>query len=225
MHVLRWAVYVLFALTSLAWADPSNLCGGVFVAHHVPELSCSGDLCEEYLPYAIHSAEEQITRIDLPPDQAAVWYVISAWDEEKEWCGTEFGFGDFDATAFIFADWGRCAPGFGFELSGDQWPCPNQGTAFTSGEPGWQGSYVPVYWFAGYAYGETVIPLDVDHVSPQYRFGGWATCYEPGGIIESYPAEAYGAMGIHMPGIPVGPSGGISPVETVSWGRLKSMFR
>ena len=53
-------------------------------------------------------------------------------------------------------------------------------------------------------------------------FGGWANCLGP---PEAFAAEDYGAMGIHMPGIAVSPSGGISPVQTTSWGKLKSLYR
>lgn len=226
MYLLRMTFCALFCVTGLpapASADPTNLCGGVFIAHHVPELSYSGgeDLCADYELYAIHSAEEQYPCIDLPPDLPAVWYVISAWDEEKEWCGTQFGFGDYDASRFVFADWGIYSPGEHLEITGDDWPGPNEGTAFTSIYPPWSGNYIPVYWFAGYAYGETVIPLDEDP-SAGIVFGGWANCLGP---PEAFAAEDYGAMGIHMPGIAVSPSGGISPVQTTSWGKLKSLYR
>ncbi len=191
-----------------AVADPTDLSGGVFITHYVPELGYStepppvGDWCEAYEEYAIQSCQEQNTRIDVPADSLACsWFVIAAWWEEKEWCGTEFGFGDFDPELFGFVEWHPCfPPGGGLEIhwwNGE----PNSGTAFIATPDPWTGNFVPLYWLGGYAYsGEGVIPLDVD---PPTGFAGFVNCLSP---PQAWEAVDLGGMGINTDGIACCPS-------------------
>ena len=54
-------------------ADLANLSEGILIAHYVPELSYTyelEDVCAEYLPYAITSADEQNTRINTDGNTA-----------------------------------------------------------------------------------------------------------------------------------------------------------
>lgn len=180
-------------------ADPTDLSDGVFIVHHIPALgfSIGADGCALYEPYAIHSAEEQHPRIDAAADSTpAIWYVLCAWPEEKEWCGVEFGLGNFDPNLFDFVEWRPCFPPTGGVEPTLFWPHPLSGTAcVTTGDP-WRGNFVPIYWFGGYAHeGQGRIPLGVD---PGTNFAGWAEC-SPLHVI--FRAICFGALGINMDGM------------------------
>ncbi len=201
----RWlSILCLLALWVPApGADPTDLSDGVFIVHHIPELgfTASADGCELYEPYAIHSAEEQHPRIDAPADSTpAIWYVLCAWPEEKEWCGVEFGLGEFDPALFDFVRWDPCFPPTGGVEPTLFWPHPSSGTALvTIGDP-WRGNFVPIYWFGGYASpGQGRIPLAVD---PPTHFGGWANCSSPADLFQ---ATCFGALGINMDGLTCAP--------------------
>jgi hypothetical protein len=193
-------ILVAFVVVGVA-ADPQNLSGGVFIAHYVPELGYTtepppGGWCEAYAPFAIQSCEEQNVRIDVTGDAlACTWYVLSAWWEPKEWCGTEFGLGGFDPALFTFLEWHPCYPPTGGLEIGNFEPEPYHGTAFvTTGDP-WEGDIVPVFCLGGYANPESgSIPLGVD---PATGFGGWANCASP---PEAFMADCFGALGINAEG-------------------------
>ncbi len=195
-----FGVLIALAVTPVA-ADPLDLTGGVFIPHYVPELGFSTDpppegWCGAYDPYAIQSCEEQNVRIDVPGiSLACSWYVLSAWWEPKEWCGTEFGLGNFDPALFTFLRWDPCFPPTGGLEIPMFCPGPNEGTCIvTTGDP-WEGEIVPVYYFGGYAYaGPGTIPLSVD---PPTGFAGWADCASP---PAAYWAECFGALGINAEG-------------------------
>jgi hypothetical protein len=228
--VFRWLVTALFLGLSLsgAAADPGNLWGGVFITHYVPEITYSpypsNPICQEYQQYAITSPQQQNNRIDTGAVwYGACWFVLAAWTEEKEWCGSEFGFGDFDPGLFLFGEFGPCfPPSGGLELHTPGWPGPNEGTAFVvTGEP-WQGNLVPIYYFMGNPYGQYygpgLIPLGVN---PEHGLAGSANCQAPPQV---WDALCLGAMGIDMDGIScflVPPT----PVQGVSWGVIKDLYR
>ncbi len=191
--VLVWAV--------AAQADPSDLSNGVFIVHSPPafDWSCyemhQQDLCYCFgqPPQNIQSCEEQNTRID--GFAAHIWYVVAAWAEEKLWRGTEFGFGTYDLDGFYMVSWGPCFPSEGLEIPSENWPGSNEGTALAVVDTPWEGNFVAVYWFMGYAYGATCqMPLGVD---PMTDFGGFANAEVP---PEQFPATCYGALGLFMPG-------------------------
>ena len=95
---------------------------------------------------AITQAPEQVNRID-GPDADAIWFVLAAWHEDKEWCGVQFGFGDYDPNLFGVLEYWPVFPVEGLELPTSNWPGPSSGTAFvTTGNP-WTGNYEPVYFF------------------------------------------------------------------------------
>ena len=187
-----------------AHADPNDLSGGVFIAHAPLHLQYSPgcDWCEKYEElYAISSCEEQNPRIDLDGHlgEKSVWYVIAAWGEEKEWCGTEFGFGSYDPAIYSFSDWGACLPNE-LEISTTNWPGPNEGTVVVATDSTWNGNFQPVYYFSGYAYAQGRIPLAQD---PSRAFGGTGNSAAP---AVSYPAAEYGELGLFSNGVPVCPS-------------------
>jgi hypothetical protein len=185
-------------------ADIDDLSEGVFIAHHVQEISFTSDppaegWCDAYSAHAIGAAEEQVNSVTGPRDNV-MWVVLSAWQEEKQWSGAQFGFLGFDPDLFVFYDYGPCYPAAdGLEISSLNWPAPNTGTAMViAGGSPWSGNYVPVYWFAGYAYGppsgQTVIPLGPD---PMRGFCGWTAVSPP--YLE-YEAICLGGMGINAVG-------------------------
>jgi hypothetical protein len=204
----------LLGFASGAMADPADLNGGCFIAHYCEPIGYSTDppasglsWCDEYMAnHAITDHTQQVNRVDTSDLLLASWYVIAAWyDEEKEWCGTEFGFGDYTAEAFYVDSWAGCyPPDGGLEIPTSDWPGPNEGIAFVVTGASWTGNYVPVMHFGGYvysAYGATQIPLAVD---PPTDFVGFSNCAAPPEPFAVDP-ERLGALGINMDGIYVEP--------------------
>lgn len=206
-----------------ARADVTDLSDGVFIMHHPPDLSYSiqsaEDWCASYVQeYAIEQCAEQHPRIDTF-DQTA-WFVLSAWEDEKEWCGTIFGLANYDPDIFDFVDWGPCGPGEVLELTSGAWPGPNSSTAFvTTGGDYWAGNFVPVYCFVGYAYSEGMIPMGYDSHPPH---AGWGNCLPP--APEEFEAVCLPSMGILMDGVTCCPDGP-TEIESHSWGGIRAMFR
>ncbi len=186
---------------------PHNLEAGALFAHYVPELGYTidppaGGWCQAYDSYAISSVQELATRIDVADRLPASWYVLAAWEsEEKIWCGTQFGFGDFDPNLFGFEEAFACFPDEGLEIPMSGWPGPNLGTAFVVTTDPWEGNWVQVYYFGGYAYGyggPGHIPLDVD---PTSDFIGFSNCMVPPQQYEVDPVRR-GVLGINTDGYP-----------------------
>ncbi len=199
---MRHATFVLAMLivTTGVWADPSNLSGGVLIAHHDPAYTWSPPVpyCDWYTSHPINGQSQVINTLS---GGLNVWYVLAAWEyEAKTWCGTEFGFGAFNTDLFYLVEYGPCFPATGLEIPSPGWPGPNEGTAFvTTGSP-WSGNWLAVYFFAGYAYGytygATAIPIGID---PPTAFCGFSNCENPP-MVYSVPGHARGAMGVNMPG-------------------------
>jgi len=194
-----WALVLLALLMpGSALSDSSNLEGGAFIAHHPPGLQYTSgqDWCARYFQeFAIDSCSQQNNRIDLDGNdgEESVWFVLAAWDEEKEWCGTEFGFADYDSTIYVFDQWGPC-PSSALAIPTPGWPGPDEGIALSLPDMTWMGNLVPVFWFAGYAYDQGTIPLAAN---PASGFGGTANCATP---PQAWPATSFGAMGIFQDG-------------------------
>jgi hypothetical protein len=134
---------------------------------------------------AIDSCSEQNDRIDLDGNQGqtSVWYVLAAWEEEKE---------------------GPCFPdgsGDGLQIPTTGWPGPNAGVSLSIPGTPWSGNFVPVYWFMGYSNYQGEIPLAAN---PASEFGGTANCETP---PQSWAASAFGAMGIFQDGTTACPGG------------------
>ena len=191
-------------------ATEADLRFGVLIAHHPPgmQYSPSIDWCEEYFAeFAITSCVEQNPRIDLDGNlgERSVWYVLTAWGSEKEWCGGNFGLGAYESDIYYFLDAEPCHPGSVLELSDPGWPGPMRGTTIVcTGDSAWVGNMIPVYCFSGYAYYEGTIPLGEN---PSLGFGGTGNCESPSRIA---PFIQYGAMGVFRDGSSACPtSGGI----------------
>jgi hypothetical protein len=179
--------------------------GGALIAHFPAEMTFSfdpptGGWCQFYWDsLRIEDCEDQVNRIDT--GSQVIWFVLAAWDEEKEWCGTEFGFGEYDSDAFVITDFSPCWPENGLEIPTSSWPGPSEGTAIvTTGAP-WEGNFVPIYRFTGLAYEEGLIPLAAD---PATEFAGTSNCANP---PESWAADSLGAMGVFRDGVYACPDG------------------
>jgi hypothetical protein len=189
--------------SDFAAADSSNLAGGVFIAHHPAAMVYSTDTptegwCANFTTnYALTGCEGQVNRIDA--DSGTFWFVIAAWKDAKKWCGAEFGFGAYDDSKYAIVGSGAC--GVGFEplaIPSGAWPGPNAGVALATPGEGvyWQGNFVPIYYFAGYAYeGGTVIPLANNPTDNP--FCGMANCASP---PAPFPVDCKGSMGILQAG-------------------------
>ncbi|MBD3237466.1 MAG: hypothetical protein GF330_12240, partial [Candidatus Eisenbacteria bacterium] len=168
-------------------ASVDFLGGGTFICHHPPGLLYSQPPAEGWYEhflgeYALTDPNQQNPRIETI--EPVVWFVLSAFDEEKEWCGTEFGFGPYDPALFDFATWGACVPSGHLELPSENWPGPEEGVAVVVTDVPWYGQIVPVYYFAGYAAGLSGrIPLAADPLS---GFIGWGNCLTPPDVVPSF---------------------------------------
>jgi hypothetical protein len=150
------------------------------------------------------SCEDQNNRIDVSGHLGCVWFVLAAWEEDKEWCGVEFGFGEYDSPVFNFTASGPCFPDTGLEWSTPGWPGPGEGTVFGTTAAPWAGNFLPVYYFSGYAYsyyGAGVIPLGAN---PATGSAGTTNCTHP---EELWEAIELGGLGIDTDGITVCPEG------------------
>lgn len=156
--------------------------------------------------FHITDCEHQVNRIDTTRE--VIWFVLAAWDEEKHWCGTEFGLGEYDPAAFAFTHFGPCWPDEGLEIPTASWPGPEQGTAIVTTGAHWTGNFVPVYSFCGYAYEPDCIGIGPN---PATGFGGWTNSQNP---PQAWCAAEYGGMGLFAPGVYACPEGG----ELGAWG-------
>jgi hypothetical protein len=197
--------------------SPAFLAGGVLITHYLPQMTYSttpppGGWCGAYPQYAIDDCSEQNARIDVSGGlTSACWYVLAAWSGVKEWCQVQFGIEPYDPTLFAFIDSAPCYPvNGGYESSSEGWPGPAQGTMLVAGPSPWTGNFVPVYWFAGYAYsagGSGQIRLGPDRYSvPDSTFGEFVACGEIA-VRYSIPEANYGALGVNTDGIAVCPTG------------------
>ncbi len=191
------AVFLL--LTATCFAQPANLDCGVYIAHHPIGMAFSSDpppegWCQDYLDnHAITDPAEQNPQVyEIGP---AIWYVLAFWYEPKDWCSCEFGLGRYTGEVFGFSDWGACFPGTGLEVPTAGWPGPEQGVALIAGDVPWQGTIIPVYYFAGYVYEQDEIPLAVH---PGTGFGGFRNCDDP---PQRWDAVCLGSMGLFTDGV------------------------
>lgn len=226
MRILFLALCVI-VLPAAAAADPVDLSGGVVICHAPPSPQFStdpppDDWCEHYdQGYAFDCCEGQNPRIDTAAGEGSIWFLIAAWDEDKQLCGFDLGFADYPAEIYGFVEWGPCCT-FGvdcLEISSAGWPGPIEGTAVAFGMEPWYGNFLTLYWFAGYVYGSGVIPLGCDPATDDAAFGN---CEMP---PEGFDIECLGAMGILTDGVFCCPAGGPSPAVHTTWGTLRHLYR
>jgi hypothetical protein len=194
------AVALIGLGVGIAGADENDLTGGVFICHHDPNIVYSvppEGWCQHYVDnYAIQNCEDQ--NPSIMTTESRIWFVLSAFQGAKRWCGTEFGFGEYEPYLYIFSSFGPCTPGGNLEIpSSSNWPGPNEGTAVVTTDLAWTGEIAPVYYFTGYAYYyyPAQIPVALD---PPTSFAGWGNCLTP---PQDFDAACLPAMGIMMDGI------------------------
>lgn len=190
----------------IAKGGASNLGGGVLIAHCPAGMVYSSDApregwCANYQnEFAITSAEQQVNRTDTV-GAPVFWFVLSAWHEPKEFGAVQFGLGDYDSTAFIIVEHGVCG-GLHLEIPNGTWPGPNTGIAIAASDrSGWKGNYVPVYYFAGYAYAPGT-RIDIAGYSDRLPHASWASC---GTWPQDANAVCLGAFGILQDGVSCAP--------------------
>ena len=194
--------------SALAVADPTDLFGGVLIAHYPPQMTyCYVPACDYYNDtVAISDPSEQVNRTDRISygGEIDIWYVIAAFTEEKTWCGTQFGLGDYNPYVFYMMQSGNCLE-YSLEIPTPGWPGPLTGISIAATTTQYEGNYQPIYYFIGYTYyaaqgimTPTVIPVTVD---PSQNFIGFGNCVAPAGV---WPAEG-GALGVFTDGVAVYP--------------------
>jgi hypothetical protein len=185
----------------MAYAQPTNLASGVFVAHQPPGIVYSaewGSWCPNYVP--ITSCDQENPHMSIAGGAKGVWYVLGAFDGDKVWCGTEFGLGNYDNGLMSITENGQC-PTDALIIPSGNWPGPNTGVSVAATATSWSGNFQPVYWFVSYSYYGDPMLVQLT-ANPGTGFGGFANCLTP---PTGYPAQCFGAMGINMPGIPCCP--------------------
>ena len=80
---------ICVALTP-ASVNASDLSGGVLLVHAPPNLVYSGSICDST---KIVTCQDQVPRTDS--EGPIVWFVLSAWADEKSFEGVGFGLGDY----------------------------------------------------------------------------------------------------------------------------------
>jgi predicted outer membrane repeat protein len=200
----------------IAHADPYELSDGVLIAHAPPGLEFSASpppegWCQHYLDgFAIDRCADQHPRVDGPPaPTGVVWYVLAAWEEPKVMIGFEFGFSEYDPALFSFVDWGFCSQGGAIQLPFGGWPGPQAGTMVAAiGDESWSGNLLPIYYFAGYAYSQGVLPLGVN---PRTGTALFAAAHPGSAVIDSYDVLCLGSLGLFTNGVSCYPEPGLEP--------------
>lgn len=183
----------LLGLVAGANAVPSDLSDGVLITHAPAGFVYSAglDWCAEYgTQYGITTCEEQVTNMPITMSglEPTLFYVVAAWNEDKIWCGTEFGISpEFDGL-FYFTEYGPCLAN-ALENSTGGWPGAGEGTAVVATDTQWEGNFVATYYFLGYTYYTTRVALDVD---PAQNFAGTGNCDVPAQV---WDAVCLGAVG------------------------------
>jgi len=195
--------------------DVHDLSGGVLILHGAPMIEWT-NYCQMWPGYqGIDSCQEQVTRIDVHPDDyyfSVVLHVIAAWTEPKEFCQVEFGLGDFDPSGYGWVmETEACFEGTGIETPSSGWPGPNEGVVLTATDVPWSGALAHVYVMGiyGYSYAGPVSPMAIPLAPhPILGFGGTVNCLDP---PQAYPAVCFGAVGIGTDGL--------------FWGQIKALYR
>ncbi|MCK4414807.1 MAG: C10 family peptidase [Candidatus Eisenbacteria sp.] len=175
--------------------DSSRLFGGVLIVHAPPGLQYTihEDWCQRYEDgLRIGSSAEQITRIDPElGEETAVFFLLAAWDQPKEWRWVSFGLGSYDPALFVFGEWGGCN-GNGLVQETPDWPGPGEGTVVMHADR-WSGDIEPIYWFAGYAYGPEEVPFTAAELDGMRGFGNCSSW--------RFDIDCLGTLGVHTDGV------------------------
>ncbi|MEZ4654006.1 MAG: hypothetical protein R3E12_10605 [Candidatus Eisenbacteria bacterium] len=221
-------------LTSAGIAGPNR--GAILLVHtddaqdyslgvdysHLSGLECPDDIeCPPYDESSCYNNACAINPTSHRGTDLTVFWVLTAVppleDDPDQVCprikGLTFGI-NYNEADLRIVDWGTTAR---VELQTDHWPGPNEGTAIVF--PDTKLSPVAeVYWFAAYAYYETVLTLQ-GHPT---QGGQLVDDRVPGNrdLIEGYGSIGFdGAEGTAVD------CRFVLPVVDTSWGALKHGFR
>ncbi len=193
-------------VTGAACADPDDLSGGVLLVHAPPSLTYTTESASWCDSTYLENCEDQVTTLPADSSATVVWYILSAWGEEKTFTAVEFGLGDFNPESFLFSETGLCLD-HAMTINHGNWPGPNTGVAIASNEDAWTGQLVPIYWLACINYLEAdTLALTVN---PATDHAGWIS-----ESMESFDAECLGALGLGAVGIACCPAVGFDQADT-----------
>ncbi len=214
MKQLLRSLMFLCLVVSMPVADSVDLSDGVFIAHHPLGLvyTTGDNYVQRYdSEFQLLDVSNQNCRIQCEIGQARVWYIVAAFAEAKEWCAVDLGLGEYNESHFAIVDHG---PGVSNTLRryAGGWPGSESGISIYTTDASWSGQTALIYYFGGYVYGETVIPI-VNN--PKEEILGFISCEERS---TDFAAYAGGAMGILTEGVKVYPPGMPDPVVCCSEG-------
>lgn len=180
-------------------AEPTDLSGGTLIYHAHPTYELT-NFCDLYHSgYGISECADQVNEMTISFPELFVGYIVAAWSEEKEWCETEFGLGEYDPIFAWMIESGPCDPLTVVVNGTADWPHPHEGVTLVATTEPWTGNLQPVYWFAHYVYTYTGAHDQVALTPhPETAFAGFRNCLRPS---EEYEAECLGALGINEEGI------------------------
>lgn len=176
---------------------------GVLLAHLNPKIEYTSTVTSYEGMADLEECEKAIVEGRVDAERAQVWFVLASFEASPgpvELGGAGFGFGDYDASRLQFGASGPCNDGF-LELPTSGWPGPREGTAllFDPLRPHRE-DVVELYWFASYAYGAVVVPLDeAPHYPPGEQFS-MPNTGEPGESTVVDEAADFGSIGFGTPG-------------------------
>lgn len=156
-----------------------------------------------------------------PDSELVDWFIVlAAGSGELSFSTITFGLGDFDPYECYIVAFGPCFPELNpLEITSAGWPSPNSGTSVSWAPNCLQGTLVPVYYFAFYAY-PTGGPVPLGDFYPG-RPASVISCGDP---PQEDPIAGFGVMGCgEDPGLRVCPAP--VPTSPSTWGQIKAIYR
>ncbi len=146
---------LIFLLLAVSRCAAGPHAGGTLLLHAAPALAYTdgANYCGSALPPSCDSVN-----VSVKGGDPVVFFVVAAFPDTSAPAlnGVTFGV-TYPSEHFVLLDSGGCGD---FELALPEWPASNSGTAVQWAEP--QSAHVvPIYWFAGYAYGVQSFQFEV----------------------------------------------------------------
>jgi hypothetical protein len=154
-------------VTGAAFAQPAtDLGGGVMIAHSPSGLVYTTDPpVDGWCPLGVIPGCADQINDNLPVAGYSFLYVVAGFLQESQWCGAEFGISYPSAlgSGISLLEWGNCVPSDGLEIPVTGWPESGTGISIVTTDVPWVGNFVPVYYFAAYAYDDGGVFALVDN--------------------------------------------------------------
>ncbi|MCK4304881.1 MAG: hypothetical protein KAY24_11640 [Candidatus Eisenbacteria sp.] len=153
-----------------------------------------------HLPhYQITSCHDQNTTVQTSSACCVSWYLVAAFEEDKEWSGVQFGFSDYDPNIFMFERARACFPpnSASIQYTTGGWPGPLSGVTLSTVVP-WEGNWLAVFAFRTYVYGYNGSGLAqlIPDPTAAVPFGGFRNSASP----PEKGDAALGGLGVNQPG-------------------------